>query len=67
MTGYELARHLRRLPSCQDIPIIALTGFGQLRHKDEAAQVGLNAHLVKPVDPEALIRTIEAVLAKAQP
>ena len=67
MTGYELARQMRLLPSCQDIPIIALTGFGQLRHKDEAAQVGLNAHLVKPVDPEALIRTIEAVLAKAQP
>ncbi len=67
MTGYELARQMRLLPSCQDIPIIALTGFGQLRHKDEAAQVGLNAHLVKPVDPEELIRTIEAVLAKAQP
>lgn len=67
MTGYELARQMRLLPSCQDLPIIALTGFGQLRHKDEAAQVGFNAHLVKPVDPEALIRTIEAVLAKAQP
>ena len=67
MTGYELARQMRLLPSCQDLPIIALTGFGHLRHKDEAAQVGLNAHLVKPVDPEALIRTIEVVLAKAQP
>ena len=67
MTGYELARQMRLLPSCQDIPIIALTGFGHLRHKDEAAKVRLDAHLVKPVDPDALIRTIEAVLAKAQP
>ena len=67
MTGYELARQMRLLPFCQDIPIIALTGFGHLRHKDEAAKVRLDAHLVKPVDPETLIRTIEAVLAKAQP
>ena len=63
MNGYEVARQIRLMPDRNDIPIIALTGFGQSRDKDAAAQVGFNAHLVKPVDPEELMRTIEAVLA----
>jgi signal transduction histidine kinase/CheY-like chemotaxis protein len=62
MNGYELARQMRLMPTRHNIPIIALTGFGQSRDKDAAALVGFNAHLVKPVDPEELMRTIEAVL-----
>ena len=65
MNGYEVARQLRLLPVSRDIPIIALTGFGQSRDKKNSAQVGFNAHLVKPVTPEELIRTVEAVLATA--
>jgi signal transduction histidine kinase/CheY-like chemotaxis protein len=60
MNGYELARQLRLLPNGRDVPIIALTGFGQSRDKDAAAKNGFNAHLVKPIEPEALIQTIEA-------
>ncbi len=66
MNGYELARQLRLLPNSLDVPIIALTGFGESRDKDAAAQVGFNAHFVKPVDPDELIRTVEALLTKIQ-
>ncbi len=65
INGYELARQIRQLPNSRDVPIIALTGYGQSRDKDAAAQVGFNAHLVKPVDPDELTRTVEAVLAAA--
>jgi signal transduction histidine kinase/CheY-like chemotaxis protein len=65
MNGYEVARQIRLMPARSDIPIIALTGFGQSRDKDASTQVGFNAHLVKPVDPEELMRTIEVVLATA--
>jgi signal transduction histidine kinase/ActR/RegA family two-component response regulator len=64
MTGFEVARQTRQLPNGRDVPIIALTGYGQSRDKDAAAQVGFSAHLVKPVDPEELTRTVEAVLAR---
>ena len=64
MSGYKLAQHLRLLPNSHDIPIIALTGFGQSRDKEAAAQAGFDAHLVKPVEHDELIRTVEAVLAK---
>ena len=63
INGYEVARQMRLLPTTSQIPIIALTGFGQSRDKDKSAQVGFNAHLVKPVSPEELIQAVESVLA----
>ena len=62
MNGYEVARQIRQMPNGHDVPIIALTGYGQSRDKNAAAQVGFSAHLVKPVDPDDLTRTVEAVL-----
>ena len=63
MNGYEVARQIRLLAHCHDMPILALTGYGQSRDKDAALQFGFNAHLVKPVDPEDLTRALETVLA----
>ena len=63
MNGFEVARKIRQLANGRDVPMIALTGYGQSRDKAAAAQVGINAHLVKPVDPEELTRTLEALLA----
>ena len=62
MNGYEVARQMRMLPNLYDVPIVALTGYGGSREKDAAAQVGFSAHLTKPVDPDELTRTVEAVL-----
>ena len=62
MNGYEVARQIRLLANGRNVPIIALTGYGQSRDRDAAAQVGFSAHLVKPVDPDELIGTVESVL-----
>ncbi|MBC7377776.1 MAG: response regulator [Burkholderiaceae bacterium] len=62
MDGYEVARGLRADPRCRLVPLIALTGYGQLRDKEAAAQAGFNAHLIKPVDIQLMIRTIEGVM-----
>ena len=63
--GYEVARRLRANPSTQSIPLIALTGYGQLRDKEAAALAGFNLHLVKPVDPASVLKAVEQVLAKS--
>ena len=63
MNGYELARRLKENPASRSIPLIALTGYGQLQDKDVATQAGFAAHLVKPVDLDDILRTIEEVLA----
>ena len=62
MNGYELARQIHQLANGCDVPIIALTGYGQNRDMDAASHAGFKAHLVKPVDPDELTRTIEALL-----
>jgi two-component system, sensor histidine kinase len=48
MDGYEVAARLRerKLP----IQIVALTGYGQPEDLRKAAEAGIDAHLVKPVD-----------------
>ena len=63
INGYELARRLKQNPASRSIPLIALTGYGQLQDKDVATRAGFAAHLVKPVDLDDILQTIEEVLA----
>jgi signal transduction histidine kinase/ActR/RegA family two-component response regulator len=65
LDGYEVARRLRQDARTRQVPLIALTGYGQLRDKEQAALAGFDAHLVKPVGPDDLIAAIEAVVAGA--
>jgi PAS domain S-box-containing protein len=60
MDGYELARRLRESQSPLPV-LVALTGYGLERDKERAAAAGFAAHLVKPVDFEALRRLLAAV------
>jgi signal transduction histidine kinase/ActR/RegA family two-component response regulator len=67
MNGYEVARRLRGESATRHVPLIALTGYGQLRDKEQAALAGFDAHLIKPVAPRDLTAAIEAaVQAPAQ-
>ena len=61
--GYEVARRLRAHGRTAQVPLIALSGYGQIRDKDKAARSGFDAHLTKPVSPGELVRTIESVIA----
>jgi PAS domain S-box-containing protein len=60
MNGYEVARQLRLLHSRAAMSVIALSGYGQEADRRRSAEVGFDAHLVKPVDIEAL----EALVAR---
>ncbi len=58
MDGYELARRLAE--RCKAVPkLIAVTGYGQEQDRSRSADAGFAAHLVKPVDIEALHALIE--------
>jgi CheY-like chemotaxis protein len=59
MDGYELAQHLRdssHLP--EGARIIAISGYGQDADRKRAQDAGFNAHLVKPVNLDALTRSL---------
>jgi two-component system, sensor histidine kinase len=51
--GYEVARRMRALgPRCPYL--IALTGYGHSDDVKRARDAGFDAHVLKPVDPDAL-------------
>ena len=59
MDGYEVARRLRHSLLRKGALLIALTGYGQADDRDRALAAGFDAHLVKPLDLNALARLLE--------
>jgi signal transduction histidine kinase/ActR/RegA family two-component response regulator len=57
MDGYETCRRIRREFGF-DVIVVALTGWGQERDKQEAARAGFDVHLAKPADPLVLERLL---------
>jgi CheY-like chemotaxis protein len=58
MSGHEVARRMRKLPSMQGTRIIATTGYGLEADREASAVAGFDAHLVKPLDHEEVLRLI---------
>ncbi len=60
MDGFEFLSKLRKIPGKQDLPAIALTGFGRPEDVQRACNEGFYAHLTKPFD----IQTLASLLQK---
>jgi PAS domain S-box-containing protein len=60
LSGYELARRVRSTLPGQPMMLIALTGYGQPEDRARALEAGFDAHVVKPVDADTLLETVEA-------
>jgi CheY-like chemotaxis protein len=58
MDGYELARRLRETAHGKAAHLVALTGYGTPEHRRLALDAGFDDHLVKPVDPDDLVRLL---------
>ena len=68
MDGLEAAAAIRALerPDAQRVPIIAMTANAFDEDVQRSLQVGMNAHLSKPVEPEHLYRTLEELIWEAE-
>ena len=64
MDGLEAAAAIRALdrPDARAIPIIALTANAFDEDVQRSLQVGMDAHMSKPVDPERLYQTLEELI-----
>ena len=64
MDGLEATRHIRAMDrsDAKSIPIIALTANAFDEDVQRSMQAGLNAHLSKPVNPDALFETLETLI-----
>jgi PAS domain S-box-containing protein len=61
MDGFEFLARLRQLPGKEDLPAIALTGFGRPEDIRRASDQGFYAHLTKPFDIQALAKLLQNV------
>ncbi len=61
LNGWEAAKKIRSLPGGTDMLLIAITGFGQMDDKLRSKEAGFNHHLVKPVDPAALLQLLASI------
>ncbi|MCW8137571.1 MAG: PAS domain-containing protein, partial [Planctomycetota bacterium] len=59
MDGYELARAARADDRLRGTFLVALTGYGTAEDRRRAIEAGFDEHLIKPLDPGAVIALLE--------
>src|SRR5512135_734222 len=58
MDGYQVAERLRGMEGMERALLVALTGYGQDGDRQRSHEAGVDLHMIKPVDPEALIKLV---------
>lgn len=59
LDGFHVAQRLRQITTCQQIPIIAITGYAAESDRERALRSGFSDYLAKPVDFDAVKRAVE--------
>jgi PAS domain S-box-containing protein len=62
MDGYALGAELRERFGPASPTLIALTGYGQEEDRRRSRQAGFALHLVKPIDADALVHMLDALV-----
>jgi PAS domain S-box-containing protein len=65
LNGYDTCRALRDQPWGRAIRVVALTGWGQDEDRRRTAEAGFDHHLVKPVEPSALMSVLASLPGSA--
>jgi PAS domain S-box-containing protein len=61
LNGYEACRRIRQEPWGKDLVLVALTGWGQDEDRQQSREAGFNAHMVKPIDHDALVKLLASL------
>ncbi len=64
INGLELLSFVRRDPRFQTVPVVIVSTEGSDRDRDKGLELGADAYLVKPFEPEALRATVSDLLAQ---
>jgi two-component system, sensor histidine kinase len=65
MSGFDVARALRRDPGLAHVRLVALTGLGQADDRNQTRDAGFDHHLTKPADPLELQRLLAEIAGTA--
>ncbi len=64
MSGLQATGAIRALPGGTTVPILALTAQAMKGDRERILAAGCDAYLSKPVDPRALVQTVERLLSE---
>ena len=59
--GFEVATFVRNNERIAEVPIIMITSRSGDKHRERAAQIGVNKYLIKPYQEEQLLNEVRAV------
>ena len=62
LNGFELTEFIRQRSAQPSVPVVMLTSRGQDKHRARAANVGVDAFVVKPYLDQQLLDTVRAAL-----
>ena len=63
--GHEVCARIRSQAWGGSMVLIAVSGWGQESDRRRSARAGFNMHLVKPVDPDALLRIVRDAVSQS--
>jgi CheY-like chemotaxis protein len=63
MDGNETTRRIRRMPDWANIPIVAVSASAGTEDERKCRETGASAFLAKPIDHDALLRTVGNLLS----
>ncbi|WP_178366608.1 response regulator [Desulfobacter latus] len=67
MTGVETTMHIRRSSNAyKDIPIIAMTAYARIEDSQMFKKVGMDDHVIKPLDFKIVMDKIQKVLNRKE-
>ncbi|MCS7010952.1 MAG: response regulator [Anaerolineales bacterium] len=66
MSGYEVARQLRRNPAFSTTPILVLSSQSGLQAKLDSFEAGADDYITKPFEPAELAARLTALLRRAE-
>lgn len=64
VTGYDVARRLRDMPSLEDTLLVALTGWGTQDDRERTRAAGFDRHLTKPAELRAVEELLRSVAVR---
>jgi len=62
MDGYTATRQIRKIKRYQDLPIIALSANMMSQDVNKSLEIGMNAHIGKPINVQHLLATLAKLI-----
>jgi PAS domain S-box-containing protein len=66
LNGYEACRRIREQSWGKGVVLVAVTGWGQDEDRRRSRDAGFDLHLVKPVDPQLLMKALAELQSRKQ-